>query len=325
MLWFDRISSAVRLPLNPGLLLFGIAPFPLLLLVGTWVAGIVDQTFVIGLYYFAPIVIVVGAFALFLARYLAKQTEGLVGYSATLSPDERVEGYTKLYAFAPVFVVWTLSNVLVLPIYFLTVIPSTFTLVQKILVSMAFYYWNLPLGTFIWVCLYSSYKMYKMGKRPMKLRRFTEDRTLGLRPFGRLSLRITAAIIVTISTVEIPQFVIGIASVSVLLVYAFFAGLAVVLFFLPLLPLHAKLVRTKAEELARISARYTRFIGALDGGPKVDGEMASEIVVIDKLQRDLHQIHNWPFDTGIVTRLLAILLSVSAILVSAYIRDLGHF
>ena len=299
--------------------------FPALLLLGIWAAGDVDRTFVMGLYYFAPIVMIVTVFALLWARYIARQTEELLEYSVTLSADGRSEGYTKLYALAPTLVTFVLMNLLVLPIYYLTVIPVTFTFVQKTLVSAAFYYWNLPLGTFVWVCSYSSYKMYRVGQHPLRLRRYTLDRTLGLRPFGRLSLRITAAIVVLISTIEIPQFFIGFAGLSVLLVYAFFMGLAVVLFFLPLLSLHAKLVRTKAEELARISARYTRFIDALDGGSRADVEMASEIVVIDKLQRDLHQIHNWPFDTGIVTRLLAILLSVSAILVSAYIRDLGHF
>ena len=48
-------------------------------------------------------------------------------------------------------------------------------------------------------------------------------------------------------------------------------------------------------------------------------------MAIDKVQRDLHQVHSWPLDTGIVVRLLAILLSITGILVSGIIRDFLHF
>ena len=49
------------------------------------------------------------------------------------------------------------------------------------------------------------------------------------------------------------------------------------------------------------------------------------MAVVDKVQRDVQQIRTWPFDTGIIARLLAIMISVTAILLSSYIRSFLSF
>jgi len=45
-----------------------------------------------------------------------------------------------------------------------------------------------------------------------------------------------------------------------------------------------------------------------------------ELATIDKIQREIQAIKTWPFDVGVVAKLLTILLSVTAILLAGVIR-----
>jgi len=58
---------------------------------------------------------------------------------------------------------------------------------------------------------------------------------------------------------------------------------------------------------------------------EIDQRNVNEPTAIDKIQRDIQQIHTWPFDTGIVIGLAAVIFSLSAILLSAVIRNILKF
>ncbi len=70
-----------------------------------------------------------------------------------------------------------------------------------------------------------------------------------------------------------------------------------------------------------IGPRYLRIVHKLrqDFDSSFDDEWVSKLGAIDKIQRDVQQIHTWPFDTGILVRLVAILLTVAGILLSRVI------
>jgi len=50
-----------------------------------------------------------------------------------------------------------------------------------------------------------------------------------------------------------------------------------------------------------------------------------ELTGLDNVQRQIHQIHSWPFDVGIITRLAAIVFSMIAILLANYVRIFLRF
>ena len=101
--------------------------------------------------------------------------------------------------------------------------------------------------------------------------------------------------------------------------------IGLLLFVLPLRSLHGKLREAKREAMATIGSRYERLVRMVSSGAEVDVAIANEMAVVVEIRRDIQQIHTWPFDTGIILRLAAVILSLAAILLSAIIRDLLRF
>ena len=85
--------------------------------------------------------------------------------------------------------------------------------------------------------------------------------------------------------------------------------------------LHRKLLAAKRETMGRFTPRYKEMIQTLEknGTSGVDEEFTSQLNTTRQVLQDASQIHTWPFDTGIIVRLSAIVLSVVAILLSRVI------
>lgn len=62
--------------------------------------------------------------------------------------------------------------------------------------------------------------------------------------------------------------------------------------------------------------RLDKFGCCVHGKIGGDGKLTS----IDKLQKDISQIRTWPFDTQILERLVAVIVTVIAIMVAHYIQ-----
>ena len=58
----------------------------------------------------------------------------------------------------------------------------------------------------------------------------------------------------------------------------------------------------------RNEVRIPELVGALkaNSGIYVDERIERSLNALDKIQRDVEQIHTWPFDVGIVTRLASV-------------------
>ncbi|MBI3116487.1 MAG: hypothetical protein HYZ12_04025, partial [Thaumarchaeota archaeon] len=156
---------------------------------------------------------------------------------------------------------------------------------------------------------------------------FTEDRTLGLKPFGRTSLQLTGVYVSFLASVFVTVVPLSEYSPPVIAVAISLLLLGLVIFFLPLLTLHSKLVAAKQEALQWISPQYSALVQKLrkDGLDNTDEKLYRELMAIDKIQRDINQVHGWPFDVGIVTRLAAIIFSVVAILLASLVRAILRF
>ena len=79
----------------------------------------------------------------------------------------------------------------------------------------------------------------------------------------------------------------------------------------------------KAEKLSWINGRYSRIVHEIES--KADGPLEprvqGELLAIDKIQKDVHSIRTWPFDVTSLAKLLTILLTVTAILLSRVIAS----
>lgn len=321
-LWFERLYAWLRLPFWVGALVFGALVFVLLdlasfYLTGHWDVFLGTSTFA----YFAVYASAAAVYAQFLARNATREVVALNAHLGSMNRGRQLD-LKPLWSVRYFLILYLM---MVVPLQLLNVyfggLPESIPPDQRLLVGIPLYYWVAFPATFVWVWMYCLYSIFKMGRLDLRLQPFTEDRTLGLKPLGRFALRLSGMYIALLIIVIIPNLFIGLSSLPFLVVYAGFFLLALVFFFLPLLPLRGQLLRAKRDLLRRVGIRYTHVFERIDLGSEghIEQEAVNELAAIDKIQRDVQQIHTWPFDVGIVVRLSAIILSVIAIILARII------
>jgi hypothetical protein len=167
-------------------------------------------------------------------------------------------------------------------------------------------------ATFLWVYGSSMLSIYRIGKEPFMLKPFAEDKTRGLRPFGATALRLIFVydiplVVLLASSFISPSPTDPTGATSWILGSGMILG-GIILFILPLRSLHQKLRQAKKDDLAWISSQYTQTLESIkqEGIHGSDERLLGELTAIDKLQRDIHQTHTWPFDLGIMARLVSV-------------------
>ncbi len=178
-----------------------------------------------------------------------------------------------------------------------------------------------------WVYLAALCGLSRLGRRSLRLKPFHEDRMMGLRPAGSLSLSISVAffaflgilILVALVTPVIPEF---------LLLLAACTAVGVLLFFLPLPGLHRQMTEARSALRAAIHHRQAVRIeaaGLLAGPfapagapPPACGEEATQLLrevldlqALELAERKVGELTGWPFDTRILGRLSAAAVSVA--------------
>jgi hypothetical protein len=191
--------------------------------------------------------------------------------------------------------------------------------------------------TFVWVYLASLYGLHSLSRQPLVFRRHHEDRLLGMRAFGSLSLslavcyfvglalgvllsKLASADPVLYSAKQDPALVLGAALVA--------SGVA--LFFLPLRAIHAKMEHEKRRERELLNAWYgTLFAGESRAARSED--MATllrevrDIAAFPTMERHVEAIHTWPFDTKTLGFLLTSLaLPLLLTLIASLTLELLH-
>jgi hypothetical protein len=221
--------------------------------------------------------------------------------------------------------------VLIVSLPFLTPIPSAVPLGWSFSTAshlMQFVMIALGLGNFVWEYSVSNWGLHRLGKSQLKLKSFLEDRMMGARPIGN------AALSATISYLGGILFLILLgtsnASINGLGLYiavVFLLVLGVVMFFLPLYSLHKKMMDEKIrsqQELGRRFLSLTR-IDTGDVGTSASNEDALgrllRLKEFEITEKKLANTPSWPFDVQVLARLITIVLSVAAVLLSRFITD----
>ncbi|MBI3859819.1 MAG: hypothetical protein HY296_06260 [Thaumarchaeota archaeon] len=187
------------------------------------------------------------------------------------------------------------------------------------------------LTNFVWVYFSSIWGVRQIGRSSLRLKTFREDRTLGAGPMGSLSLFLAfgyfggLALLLLLSLISpVPGF----RSLNLLGGFVGALALGMALFFVPLSSVHGKMLEEKQREQKLHLEEYNRLLQSFkEGGnpPERRGEGRLDALLLHEITgRRIAAIPTWPFDTGIIGRLAAILLSVSAILISKFVQIAFH-
>jgi len=303
--WLVQAYAKLGLPFWLGAVVTGVAPFS--------IVAVLD-------YLFAPYDIVDGSlgvagysayvvYLLFAVRFTLEKVGDLEEHSRSMGLEyTAIRPRTGLHRLGPLLLMSILAGALSL----LNGVPNPALVFQEH--TLAVSYLLLILSYFIWVYGNSMLAIYRMGKLPLQLKPYTEDRTMGLRPFGTASLQLTSVYGVFPVSILLVSIALSNLTLSDLVIVTgmILAGFA--LFFLPLLSIHRKLQQAKSNELGWVLPRYTRIIQQLKGetadgsraGPESDS-IANELLMVRSIQQDILQIHTWPIDVSILSRLVTVL------------------
>ncbi|MBI3859058.1 MAG: hypothetical protein HY296_02290 [Thaumarchaeota archaeon] len=314
--WLERMYTYLRLPFWAGVLatvsLVGVTT------VGAYFAeGVLGDSFSALIFLTLPPTLASAILIQFAVRYMVRKTEQLRSYSRRFLEDNQKEAFHASFRFKYYLLAWAILGLIINPPFVATGFPVNYSFSQRILLTLPYQLVILFVATFLWTWLSSMYNIYRIGKLPMKLRPFTEDQTLGLRPFGMASLGFTVIYVGVLAFAILPLVVTGLLPELSAVIASGMFSLAPILFALPLLPLHSKLIAAKRELSDMIGPRYTRAFERFSvQSDRFDEGLSAELASIDTIRRDIHQMHTWPLDTGILVRLTAVVLSVIAILVA---------
>src|SRR3989454_8096670 len=185
---------------------------------------------------------------------------------------------------------------------------------------------TLALSSVVWTFWSISLGIHRFGRAPLALRPYYEDPFLGLKPLGALSLSLAFSyfgfiglfLLVLSASPGTPT------TADVVGVGGFLSGLVVlglVLFFLPLRGLHRRMVHGKRQEMTRLPPKLSPiYEGGSDHGP----QDVRHLIRVDMMDRKVAAMAIWPYDVGVLGRLSAITLSVTAILISRIIALVFH-
>lgn len=178
---------------------------------------------------------------------------------------------------------------------------------------------GIPLCTALWVYLTLQAGLNRLGRGHLTLRPYLGDRSLGLRPVGRLAFTgfwmlfgIVGPLLLTGFT-DLPGLLVG----GVVLI----AGIG--LFFLSLRRLNRQMVAVKQHELDRALDLYTTAYQRLRRDPSLEtlAEQSSLLGAAEALEKRAERIQEWPFDEATFARVVTIASSVAAVIIARLILD----
>ena len=178
---------------------------------------------------------------------------------------------------------------------------------------------SLIYATFLWTYISLVKGLYQLGKFPLKLTPFYQDNTLGLKPLGNLSLKLSLVYFVGVFLILLELFINPLVSVSTLVEIGLLILLGVLLFFLPLYTAHKRLVQEREHYLKSLRQKLdnTSF-GIKDDNvtfENLNHEQATKIIAHDILEQRITAISSWPIDPTMVRILTALTISTVTTLV----------
>lgn len=180
----------------------------------------------------------------------------------------------------------------------------------------------------IWVYSRSVWSLYNIGKGSLRLQSYLDDDMLGVRPFGSLSLSISLGYFGSLALlllISLSAPITAFRTPPQLFGILVFLAIGLLLFVLPLTSVHKKMFEEKQRIKAQQRAEFRRLTSGNGLSPPGSSSRIELILLHEVNERRIGAIPTWPFDTGIIGRFVAILLSVIAILISTILKDFLRF
>jgi hypothetical protein len=165
----------------------------------------------------------------------------------------------------------------------------------------------------------------RFGREPLRLKKYYEDRMLGLRPLGQIvvssaaifSVAITITLGASLITGDVPSLATNLAIVAI----------GISMLFLPLINIHKRMVGAKEEEEARLSSLSKELFSVSENSGAANQEDSTsttkDLVELERflaLREEASKISEWPFESRNVERLIAILLAIFAALLARLLQ-----
>ncbi|TMI54156.1 hypothetical protein E6H15_06750 [Candidatus Bathyarchaeota archaeon] len=166
-------------------LIIGFVPVRALEIIDYFVAHAVLSASILGASMIFSLLII---YFLYSMRFITKRIDRLSDYARKMSPEQTTADLSIRYRLRWVLVIWLILlgiNALLFGL------PDSFNGIFAEDIPL-FAYFFFIFASFLWLYCYSMLEIYRAGKLPLQLTPFTEDRTLGLKPFGTTSLKLVS-------------------------------------------------------------------------------------------------------------------------------------
>jgi hypothetical protein len=181
---------------------------------------------------------------------------------------------------------------------------------RGIVAGGAWLFIGLAMWTFFWAYLKLQIGLHRLGRRPLSLEPYPGDRSLGLRPVGRLAFTgfwtFVAALAPLLVATGPDRFGLSVGLLVLL------GGVAA--FFLSLRRLNRQMVAAKERELTWVRYLYAQAFRPVREAGTLEAlqHQASLLSAAEALEKRAERIQEWPFDEGMFTRVVAISSTVVA-------------
>jgi hypothetical protein len=181
---------------------------------------------------------------------------------------------------------------------------------------------HIPITTLFWAYLMLMLGLNRLGTRHLALEAYGGDKSLGLRPVGKLAFTgfwvfaANLAPIMLISLTYVVSLVVGLL--------VFIAG--VVAFFLSLWRVHAQMSRARQHQILQAQTLYEQAYAPLMTTHTLETleERSGLLSAAEALERRADAIQTWPFSDALLARIVVIGLSViTAIIARLVMKPLG--
>jgi hypothetical protein len=122
-----------------------------------------------------------------------------------------------------------------------------------------------------------------------------------LLPFARVSINSSLAIIGALSLFPLIGMENGLNLTKSLPGAIAILVPLMIIFIIPIWPIHRRLARLKEQELTILNKRIAASLNA-DGGVDIEAEKLDTLLPLLNYRREIIQISTWPFDLGNITR-----------------------
>jgi hypothetical protein len=175
----------------------------------------------------------------------------------------------------------------------------------------------LPILTFVWVYLSILVDLDRLGRLPLALDVFPQDRTLGLGALGSLASTGFGLLLVAV----VPLMLVAIDEPVTLGISLVVVALTVGIFVLSMVRLHRQMSAAKDRHVAEARRLYAEAYAPIREEPNFEtlAARSSALSAAQSLDERAHGLPTWPIDEGTV-RFLAVV--ISGVVTSLVVRGL---